>query len=554
MSKKIPKKINKYNPKLPIGEFYVSNKPDFERTGSQAVLLYRLVYSSVFSYVASIFLLLSFTFQGIDFAYADEIISETNVEQSEVMSIENNSAVDEFENENYEESLDLSNDNLDQINSTEDVTGQDLENLETEEQNNDGDEILSEDVSVQEDVNDVDLDQINSTEDVTEQDLDNFETEEQNIDENEILSEADLVASTTETISIVQSDSAFSFTKNECTQLANGSFYCIKPQENVLKDALFAAPDEQGDLEIYFVKDGNQMQVTDNAEEDASPFYDQNTNTIVWHRLIEDRYQIILYDIEAGIEKVITNTNSNNMEPNKQGDFIVWQRWVDGTWNIILFDNGKENQITTGSGNNVAPYIHGSLVVWNRHSADGIKTIEIYNIDSRTYVTVDDPDGLTVSNPRMVFVYDSLAPNGDIVTKGYDLLAKKFIELDSLPKELPDEIPSSDSTGETRALIQSKPTSKSELEEIINSTSTITGAGNGNSSSTATSSSNSNTSVSDTHIIDESLTLDLSTSTVQNLSLENTEIDFSQFDIVVEPYIAEVIEEGVSNFVEPVQE
>jgi hypothetical protein len=98
----------------------------------------------------------------------------------------------------------------------------------------------------------------------------------------------------------------------------------------------------------------------------------------------------------------------------------------------------------------------------------------MYDIATEAYVTVDDPEGLSVSNPRMVFVYDSLHPNGDIVTKGYDVLARKFIELDTLPRGLPEEIPDSDSTGETRALIQSKPSLKSEVEEAVSGTGTTT--------------------------------------------------------------------------------
>ena len=74
----------------------------------------------------------------------------------------------------------------------------------------------------------------------------------------------------------------------------------------------------------------------------------------------------------------------------------------------------------------------------------------------------------------MVFIYDSLHPNGDVVTKGFDMITREFIDLGAVPKSLPDELPASDSTGETRALIQSKPTVKSEIEDLTNASSTPT--------------------------------------------------------------------------------
>lgn len=265
----------------------------------------------------------------------------------------------------------------------------------------------------------------------------------------------------------VESDSAFSFDKNECTKLASGSFYCQEAPKDIPKDALFAAPDADGDTEIYFVKDGVQSQVTNNLTDDAAPYYDNNSDTIVWHRLLDDRYQIISYDVDSGEETVLTNTEENNMEPTRQGKYTVWQRWVNGGWNIILHDGKSEQQITRTSSHNVAPYIHGTLVVWNRHNISGEKTIEMYDIINQTYVTINDSEGMSVSNPRMVFVYDSLNASGDIVTRGYDILAKRFIDLDTLPRPIPDQIPESESTGETRALIQNKPTQKSEVEESL---------------------------------------------------------------------------------------
>jgi len=279
---------------------------------------------------------------------------------------------------------------------------------------------------------------------------------------------------TDEAVTVTNSDTEFTFNRNECTTLASGSFYCLKADTELLEDALFASPDVDGDLEIYLVRNGIQSQVTSNQVDDAAPYFDQNSDTIVWHRLVNDRYQIISYDIFSGVESQLTTGNTNSMEPTRQGKYTVWQNWSNNNWNVVLFDGKEQRTITESTAHDIAPYVHGSLVVWNRYTNGKDKTIEMYDMISETYVTVDDPEGLSVTNPRMVFVYDSLHPNGDVVTKGYDMISRKFIQLDTLPRQLPDEIPESESTGETRALIQSKPSVKSE-ESIQNNTATSSG-------------------------------------------------------------------------------
>lgn len=286
------------------------------------------------------------------------------------------------------------------------------------------------------------------------------------VSDPEVSSQAATSSPSDAPVHINYDDNEFKFNKQECTELASGSFYCLKPHETGLEDALFAAPDVDGDLEIFLIRDGVQVQITNNTVDDASPFYDQNSNSLVWHKLIDDRYQIISYDLDDRKERQLTTGSTNNMEPVRQGKYTVWQRWIGTSWDVVLHDGTKEEILTESSAHDIAPYIHGSLVVWNRYNSSQEKTIEMYDIKSATYVSVNDPEGLSVSNPRMVFVYDSLHPNGDIVTKGFDMITKEFISLDTLPRSLPEELPPIDSTGETRALIQSKPTMKSEVEEL----------------------------------------------------------------------------------------
>jgi hypothetical protein len=529
MSKIIPKKINKKSISAKSAVvFRLDEDSDFVYA-KQNLFLYRLVYSSKLSLFVVLLLLSSFFIQGAEevFANTDESVVIESIDSISVSAesietiqesifevvVNDSILVDEINPEVAIEEDSATTSSVDGIavsTTTDDLSG-DEEQIKDEEDSSNESEIII-------------TNEDNST--TTLSTGDDVEPSLERVTESELVE----VELNHETISYTESDSMFTFNKDECTQLATGSFYCLQPQENVLSDALFSAPDADGDLEIYLVRGGVQVQVTNNKMDDAAPYFDSNSGTIVWHRLIDDRFQVISYDIQSGEEYQVTNTTNNNMEPTRQGRYTVWQRWVDGGWNIILLEGRNEKQITNTADNNVAPYVHGNLVVWNKHSLDGEKTIEMYDIDSATYVTVDDPDGMSVSNPRMVFVYDSLHPNGDIVTKGYDIMSREFIELDTLPRELPEELPQAETTGETRALIQSKPSVKSET--IVNGTST--------SLSLTSSASTTVTALAPTSTIPvEAMTIDMNIPTLQ-IEASSTPV-VENFDIVIEPLILEEV-------------
>ncbi len=437
-------------------------------SGTYKSPLYTFVYTSKLCFTAVVLLLSSFVLQGVSVVSANE---SENIDTVAVVT--NTDPVSEVDL--------VSNSNPDQIDLEETsqnvAAGEAL--AESEEiETSTSDEVEVTDINPQQDS---DLSATTSLDAAEEESSTTTEqmSNEEDISTTNLFDQSQGLASSSSTtaevlvdpvsgdeiglpVNVTESDAEFTFDKQECTRLASGSFYCLEEKESTLKDDLFAAPDTDGDLEIFLVRDGERFQVTNNLVDDAAPYYDQNSNTIVWHRLLNDRYQIISYEIDSAKETQLTKTATNNMEPTRQGKYVVWQRWIGNNWDVILYDGTAEHIVTTSDAHDIAPYVHGSLVVWNRHSGNAEKTIEMYNIETSTYVSVNDPEGLSVTNPRMVFVYDSLHPNGDIVTKGYDMIAKKFIALDTLPRSLPDELPESDKTGETRALIQSKPTIKGD--------------------------------------------------------------------------------------------
>jgi len=265
---------------------------------------------------------------------------------------------------------------------------------------------------------------------------------------------------------VVNDENRYQFGTNDCVPVGDGSFYCNEKavDEVVLEDAVFSAPDSGGDQEIYIRKDGIEYQITENDEDDLAPFYDPQSEYIVWHRLINDRYQIITLDLNKEEETQITNTRYNNMEPTAYDGVIVWQAWLENNWEVIQYDGSSTTRLTNSDGHDIAPHIRGDYIMWQTEQEGGW-IVSIYDRVSKSIEYVEAGAGTEVGNPRFVLVYDSKKDNGDIETIGYDLDSKTTIPLGSLPTSVPEDIPEPDSTGEVRAIIQNKPPTEEDVVE-----------------------------------------------------------------------------------------
>ena len=263
------------------------------------------------------------------------------------------------------------------------------------------------------------------------------------------------------------SDAEVRFLKRDCVTVAGGAYYCqVRSPGSSVRDALIAEPDSGGDLEIFLVKDGEYHQLTYNDVDDAAPSYDGRSETMVWHRLVGDAYVIYEYNFNTGEERALSRGLHNDMEPSRFGDRIVWQRWVDNHWQIILLQDDVETQLTTAEAHHLAPVIRGEMVMWQTVSGDGEKQIETLDLLTGSFQTINDAESAALANPRMMMVYEAVYENGDVVTRGVDLKTGEIVSLEATPAELPEDIPESESTGETRALITSKPSQKEGDSEV----------------------------------------------------------------------------------------
>lgn len=281
------------------------------------------------------------------------------------------------------------------------------------------------------------------------------------------------------TVNTVNDDTnKFSFSKDECTAVGDGTFYCAEAVETAhvtYTDRIFSASDVEGDKEVYVEKDGELIQISSNQFDDDAPYYDEVSNTAVWHRLIDGRYQIIIYDFDTETESQLTHDRYNNMQPNRFGDAIVWQGWVGSDWEIFLEEKGDVKMLTDNTTHDITPNVNGTHIVWQSFESNAWQ-MKVYDMRTGAIDTIENAEGGSIENPRFVLVYDTKFESGDVETKGYDLKSGEVVHLASKPVSLPEELPDPDQTGEERALVttvtQLKPKTEGDDE---NASSTMSG-------------------------------------------------------------------------------
>lgn len=291
--------------------------------------------------------------------------------------------------------------------------------------------------------------------------------------DTEEVSESEVIASTTpkaeynvDTSVVSHNDSLYQFNKSQCVSMGSGAYHCFDASAadvSASSDVLYVDRDADGDKEIFVNTEGTVHQITNNQLDDDAPYYDSVSDTIVWHRLVNGSYEIFSY--QDNTETQISSGFLNNMEPHRAGMYTVWQAWVNDTWQIVLFDGSTTKIISKQAGQNIAPQVQGEYVIWNVTNGTDHK-VAVYEIATGLVSIIDDTEGARVYNPRFVLVYDTKFDNGDIITKGYDAATGLVVPLSAQPAVPPMKIPSSDQTGETRALIQVKTQSRGDESEF----------------------------------------------------------------------------------------
>ena len=329
-------------------------------------------------------------------------------------------------------------------------------------------EVVTEDVLPTTEVGEIITDNTeNSATSTVEENISVTESAEQ-LSEAEILNSDNSIS--TENI-VVQTyatnDNQFTFNKNDCVSVGGGSYQCSTDNGVVKEESeqTYTVIGNNGNLDIFIKTGSGEEQITDNYYEDSAPKYDLKSGRIVWQRLIDGRYQIILYDLKTRTELQLTTGSNNSMEPSISGKYVVWQQWSGSNWEIVLFDGVDTTRLTDNDVQDLVPVIEDSYVLWTAVGSNA-QLVRVYSLETGTTQTITNHEGGEIINPRFVLVYDTKFDNGDVVTRGFDPETGLSSELAATPAPLPIDIPPADSTGETRALIQNKSASREDFSDV----------------------------------------------------------------------------------------
>lgn len=120
-----------------------------------------------------------------------------------------------------------------------------------------------------------------------------------------------------------------------------------------------------------------------------------------------------------------------------------------------MYDGARMTEITTSPEHDIAPSVQLGYVTWSSIGTDG-QFVRVYNLKTREQNTIADGEAARTENPRFVMVYDAMYENGDVITKGFNPETGELMLLAAQPAPEPIDIPPSDQTGETRAMLQNK--------------------------------------------------------------------------------------------------
>ncbi len=262
-------------------------------------------------------------------------------------------------------------------------------------------------------------------------------------------------------------ENQYTFNKNDCVSVGGGSYQCSTDSGVVKEESeqAYSVIGNNGNLDIFIKTSSGEMQITDNYYDDSAPKYDLKSERVVWQRLIDGRYQIILYDLKTKAELQLTSGSNNSMEPSISGKYVVWQQWSGSNWEIILYDGVDTTRLTDNDVQDLVPVIEDSYVLWTAVGSNA-QLIRVYSLETGTIQTITNHEGGEIVNPRFVLVYDTKFDNGDVVTRGFDPETGLSSELSATPVPLPINIPPADSTGETRALIQNKQAGREDFSSL----------------------------------------------------------------------------------------
>ncbi len=267
----------------------------------------------------------------------------------------------------------------------------------------------------------------------------------------------------------ISNKNKYQFSSDECIVIEDGSFFCVQSSEGATElksSSVYTDVGPKGYTDIFIRRSETAENITNSVENNSSPYYDEISNTIVFQSEHNGRNIIESYDLNTESIKRISNGQFNDVIPKRSGEYVVWQRWLNNAWQIVLYQGNEEKVITDSVQHNLSPSIYDGVILWTTFNQAGKKIGAYYDIDSKKTVYIDSEIEGRIQNPRFVLVYDTVLDSGDVITHGFDPETGTTKPISAFPTVPLPDIPSPDPVGEVRALTSKNNEDESELENL----------------------------------------------------------------------------------------
>ena len=262
------------------------------------------------------------------------------------------------------------------------------------------------------------------------------------------------------------------FSLDDCTFLSDKELYCLSDKNNYRQFSenhidITSYPDKNGIHQIVLRESAGRARVlTDDDVDNTSPVYNKEGALAAWQRYVDDRWQVVIYDLEINEEVFVTKSTFNNISPELSSSAVVWQGWANNGWEIFYADKNEGDwrvrQLTEGGFQNVKPRVFGDNVVWSSYRA-GEWHIISYSLKTKKKEVLGT--GKKNIEPRFALIWEdpSRGDNGSLMH--LDLSTNRIAPLTEKDKEepKPSPVPNPFESGQTEAV--QTPTGRSDYDE-----------------------------------------------------------------------------------------
>ncbi len=148
-------------------------------------------------------------------------------------------------------------------------------------------------------------------------------------------------------------------------------------------------------------------QVTSNSYKDSLPQI--KGDYLVWQGYVGGHWEVFLYHIATEETTQITDNTYDDVSPQTDGNYIVWQGFKDGEWDIFLWDGTEIQAISDRSAEDLSPQIANGVIVWTSQPFGddfvGHSEIILYDAGTQTSTVlsadVDQNNTLDDSAPKI---------------------------------------------------------------------------------------------------------------------------------------------------------